>query len=122
MNNYARRMFLLWPAVGVLLFFQQADAQFERLYESWRWAHFTTTSGLPSNIVESVIEADDSTVWVSTAKGIAWYDGYRWIPVIVDSLFPQQRVRIISKYNKGKMFVVLFGSLYIGSAVQDKLS
>ncbi|MFA6456095.1 MAG: ATP-binding protein [Bacteroidota bacterium] len=89
--------------------------QTEQFYESWRWTHFTKITGLPSDIVEDIIEADDSTVWVSTAKGIAWYDGYRWNPIIVDSLYPEQRVRKVVKFANDKIFVILNRSLYIGN-------
>ena len=112
MKYNVKRIFL-WTALGVL-FFQHANSQYEMLYENWRWAHFTTEAGLPSNVVENVLEADDSTVWVSTPKGIAWYDGFRWNPVIVDSLFPQQRVRSIHRYHHSKIFAVLLGVIYIG--------
>ncbi len=41
--------------------------------------HFTTESGLPSNQVSALFEASDKTIWVSTSKGPAWYNGYKWI-------------------------------------------
>ncbi|MBI3190029.1 MAG: hypothetical protein HYZ33_05215 [Ignavibacteriales bacterium] len=53
-------------------------SQSESFNEDWRWVHFTTESGLPSNIINEIYEASDSVVWVSTPSGLAWFDGFRW--------------------------------------------
>jgi signal transduction histidine kinase/ligand-binding sensor domain-containing protein len=47
----------------------------------WRWIRFTTDSGLPSNDVHAVIDTRAGTPWAVTAGGLAWFDGYEWIPV-----------------------------------------
>src|ERR1041384_7944850 len=44
----------------------------------WRWSEFTTESGLPSDHIYFIAEPRDSTTWVATGAGYAWYDGYRW--------------------------------------------
>src|SRR5437879_2822608 len=44
----------------------------------WRWSEFTTESGLPSDHIYLIAETKDGTIWVATAAGYAWYDGYRW--------------------------------------------
>ncbi len=95
---------------------QNVHSQFEHFYESWRWSHFTTSSGLPSDVVENIIETESGVPWVSTAKGLAWYDGYRWNSIPVDSSKPNQRARLISKYYNDKIFVILDGSLYQGNS------
>ncbi len=46
--------------------------------QSWRWVHFTTESGLPSNNVFDVVETPDSTLWAVCDAGLAWYDGFQW--------------------------------------------
>lgn len=96
------------------MFFQQADAQFERLYESWRWAHFTTTSGLPSNIVDDIVETDNGTVWASTVFGIAWFDGFRWNKVMQFNGLPEKHPTQIFKGLKNTLLVVIDGNLFIG--------
>jgi signal transduction histidine kinase len=60
------------------------------------------------------VETTDSTAWVSTYGGIAWYDGYRWNPVIVDSSLTNQRVRTIEPFGGNYVCVILAGSLYVG--------
>ncbi|MBI3194035.1 MAG: PAS domain S-box protein [Ignavibacteriae bacterium] len=55
------------------------QAQTYNFDESFRWVHYTTESGLPSNQISAIYESADSTIWVSTSKGPAWYNGYRWI-------------------------------------------
>ncbi|MBP6671500.1 MAG: hypothetical protein KA247_00010 [Bacteroidetes bacterium] len=94
---------------------QTAQSQFEQFYESWRWSHFTTASGLPSDVVEGIIESEDNIPWVTTAKGVAWYDGYRWNPILVDSARPNLRARMISKYHHDNIFIILDGDLYVGN-------
>ncbi len=51
--------------------------------QSWRWAHFTTASGLPSNRIIQIIDSKDSPPWVITSGGLAWFDGFQWN--VVDS-------------------------------------
>jgi len=114
-EKYLMRASFLTLSLCLLVIVSPSDAQFEHFYENWRWAHFTTKTGLPSNAVEEIIETDDGTVWVSTTKGIAWYDGYRWNHVVVDSQFPEQHVRKIEPYYGGKIFALLSGALYIGN-------
>ena len=65
-------------AAGVLY---GADAsRFEHIQEHWRWSHFDRSVGLPSEHVAQILGGGDGTVWASTAKGVAWYDGYFWHP------------------------------------------
>ncbi len=90
------------------------SAQFEQLYESWRWAHFTTKSGLPSNTIESIVEAADSTVWVVTNQGVAWYDGFHWNPVFIDSISADRRIRQVVPYGR-KLLVNIGGRLFVGN-------
>ncbi|MFA6470045.1 MAG: histidine kinase [Bacteroidota bacterium] len=108
-------MFINLILIGVLALLNNSFGQTEQFYENWRWTHFTTKTGLPSDIVEDVLEADDGTVWVSTAKGIAWYDGFRWNPIIVDSLYPDERVKKIVKKNNENIFVIQNGKLFVGN-------
>ncbi len=101
--------------VFFLIFFpRNAYPQFEQFYESWRWAHFTTASGLPSDVVEAIIETDNGIPWVSTPKGLAWYDGYDWKSIVIDSAKPHQRSRTISPFFGSKLFVIQDGDLYVG--------
>jgi len=65
-------LFLLIALLPFQLFSQ------EMYDEPWRWVHFTAEAGLPSNKIIGIVETADSTVWVSTANGLAWYDGYEW--------------------------------------------
>jgi two-component system, NarL family, sensor histidine kinase UhpB len=51
--------------------------------QEWRWIEFSTESGLPSNYIYNLVESPDGTPWVVTSGGIAWFDGYQWIPVPV---------------------------------------
>ncbi len=81
-----RRRILSGALIGVLLWLASsavpmASAQ-TTLVEEWRWVHFGVAEGLPSPVVHSVARARDGTVWAATERGPAWYDGYRWQPVL----------------------------------------
>lgn len=91
-----------------------ARAQFDAFYETWRWAHFTTATGLPSDVVEDVVETDDGMVWATTRKGLAWYDKFHWHSIVVDSANPTQRIRVIEKHSKNKLLIIVNGALFLG--------
>jgi PAS domain S-box-containing protein len=55
-----------------------APSPLDHIQEHWRWSHFDQATGLPSLRVQQILRAGDGTVWVSTSKGAAWYDGYFW--------------------------------------------
>ncbi len=56
-------------------------AQPDSLNESWRWAHFTRESGLPSNSIYEIYESSDGVIWVSTPLGLGVFDGFRWYAI-----------------------------------------
>jgi ligand-binding sensor domain-containing protein len=65
--------------------------------------------------VDEILEADDGTMWVSTTKGIAWYDGFRWNKIEVEPNHSSKRPTKISKgYNKN-ILVLLNEKVYIGN-------
>lgn len=97
----------------LLLFTAPLSAQFEQLYENWRWAHFTTKDGLPSNHIEEVVETKNNTVWVITPEGAAWYDGFRWNSIYIDSLLADRHIRQMLPF-KGKLLVNAGGRLFFG--------
>ncbi|GEM_PF-1086842 len=71
---------LIGIAVHSIIFNHSASAQGEYFDEDWRWVHFTTESGLPSNIIFEIRETPGGTPWVNTPKGYAWYNGHQWVP------------------------------------------
>jgi signal transduction histidine kinase/ligand-binding sensor domain-containing protein len=80
-RRHARFILLVLPLFILLPDVRPLTAQFERLYEEWRWVRFDVSSGLPSPRVLDVFEASDGKVWALTSAGLAWFDGYRWTPV-----------------------------------------
>jgi PAS domain S-box-containing protein len=60
------------------LYAVSGSAQNGTINDSWRWVHFGPESGLPQGPVETITEDKDSTIWVGTAKGLTWFDGYQW--------------------------------------------
>lgn len=80
--------------------------------EEWRWAHFTTEHGLPSNQANQIIEANDGTIWVRTTNGIAWFDGYHWINV---SSLPSATITGISHSKGDSVIVQYIDTVYVGN-------
>lgn len=102
-----------------LIFFpRNAYPQFEQFYESWRWAHFTTASGLPSDVVEDVIQSEDGVVWASTYAGLAWYDGYRWNKILNSQGLPEKRASQIAKGINNSIIAIIDGALFVGDTVR----
>lgn len=81
--------------------------------EAWRWVHFTTESGLPSNRVQHVVETA-GVVWAGTASGVAWFDGYRWIPVAESGGLPAVGVSSMVATPQWGVLVVANQRLYRG--------
>ncbi len=82
-NLFLNRFYSRWFCLLIFVCgsFSMLEAQTNPYDEPWRWVHFTRETGLPSNIVLDITETTDSVIWVSTANGLAWYDGFKWIPV-----------------------------------------
>ena len=89
-------------------------AQDSTLYEDWRWALFTTENGLPSNRVYDIIETSDGIPWAVTNNGIAWYNGFKWIPAIVKPVILTKRPSRMIPDRNGNLLVVADGDLYVG--------
>ena len=96
-------------------------AQTDIFNESWRWAHFTTESGLPSNNIYNIIETADSTLWALSDAGIAWYDGFQWINVpIAKSMLPNF-LGPISDYCRDSV-IYYFGGICKGGNRVSRIS
>ncbi|MBI4547432.1 MAG: PAS domain S-box protein [Ignavibacteriae bacterium] len=81
--------------------------------EDWRWVHFTTRSGLPSDHVYSLVETKNGTIWIATAAGLAWYDGYQWIPSQTIEL-PQGGPMFLYTYDNDKILFSYRNKIYFG--------
>ena len=86
------------------------------LYEAWRWVHFTTDSGLPSNQVLQVVETPAGTVWAATQRGLAWYDDYRWHAIREGDGIPERASQQLVPLPDDSVLAVMDGRLYIGDA------
>lgn len=91
--------------------FPQTDTGFD---QDWRWVHFTVQSGLPSNHIYDIAETADGMVWVATAGGLAWYDGYRWISIDT-AIVPAGRPNSFTVDSTGRLTIVVHTTLYQGT-------
>ena len=106
---------LLVALVGALLALPPlVSAQIENVQDAWRWTAFTTRNGLPSNIVYDVQETSQGVVWASTARGLAWYDGYVWHPVGADLGLPADQITLMLAEGDTSLLVVMGRRLFTG--------
>jgi PAS domain S-box-containing protein len=89
-------------------------AQFETFRQAWRWAEFTTESGLPSNRIVALVETPSGSIWAGTQSGLAWYDGYLWTPITPAKGLPSKPPSSINIYSTDKLLVVVDRRLYLG--------
>jgi len=99
---------------GICLLVSRLSAQDERFYEAWRWAGFTTESGLPSDRVRDVVETGDGTVWVVTMFGLAWYDGFRWNQIDSSAGAPVQRIQAAKRFGSHQLILRCDRKWYVG--------
>jgi PAS domain S-box-containing protein len=98
----------------VLSSFSLSQSQLLDFGEKSRWVHFTTSSGLPSGEIISIFESSDSTLWVSTLTGIAWYDGFRWRKGDETSGWPIDKGISIRGEYQGKILINVLGAYWLG--------
>ncbi|MGA3244780.1 MAG: two-component regulator propeller domain-containing protein [Bacteroidota bacterium] len=93
----------------------QVSAQLPLFHESWRWSHFTTESGLPSNQVFCIAETPAGTIWVGTDKGLAWFDEFGWNTIDSGQGIPSTEISLIEPYGNDSILVFAGKDLYLGS-------
>ena len=107
------------PLYCVLIFILNCTGivytQEEKFAEEWRWVQFTTASGLPSNNILTVLETSDGTIWVCTSNGIAYFDGYQWIPIDESKGIPHGLPALINESYNNRIFVIIDGRAYEGN-------
>ncbi|MCW5895973.1 MAG: PAS domain S-box protein [Bacteroidetes bacterium] len=91
-----------------------AHAQLPPFDQEWRWVHFTTESGLPSDNIYNVVETSDGTPWVATSRGVAWFDGYRWNTVDTSLVLPVGRTNAFYALPDDRILLVTRGKAFIG--------
>jgi signal transduction histidine kinase/streptogramin lyase len=101
--------------LGMALFAADLGAQsrFPDLSAEWRWVDFGPASGLPGGEVAELVEVD-TTVWVRTDHGVAFYDGFVWTVVGPDRGLPAAAPTSLAASPSGEIFVVAGGGIYRG--------
>jgi PAS domain S-box-containing protein len=89
-------------------------AQTDTFEESWRWALFTTASGLPSDRVLDIVETHDGVVWAATDAGAAWFDGFQWHPVEPPGGGPAVGPTSLQTDGRGGVWMVTRSMLFRG--------
>jgi PAS domain S-box-containing protein len=112
--SYLKNIFIVTSWL-LACFVLPVEAQNESFSEEWRWIQFTTASGLPSNDVSSILETNDSTIWICTPKGVAYFDDYQWIPIDTSKGLPHGSVVEIEKAYDNFILVHIEHKIFIGN-------
>ena len=110
------RLKIKYSLILAFLFISQVLlAQSYKTEERWRWTHFTIEDGLPSNAVFNVIETRDSTPWVNTREGLAWFNGYYWVGIDSNKGLPKQQMSLLlPDFNDSVLVMDRARRLYYG--------
>jgi PAS domain S-box-containing protein len=90
-------------------------AQARAINDSWRWVHYTTQSGLPSDRVFQICETKSGGVWAATQNGLAWYNGYYWQGINQTRGLPSRYASSVIRAAGDSIFTVIDGHLYCGT-------
>jgi len=90
-------------------------AQLEGLNDVWRWTTFSVEDGLPSNRITALLETPNGVPWVSTARGLAWFDGYLWNAVGPRQGLPAEPVSLAVAVRDTNMLVVMGTRFFVGN-------
>ena len=89
----------------------------EQFHERWRWTHFSTADGLPSNRIVQLIDVD-GVPYVGTDAGFARYDGWRWEIIGEDHGLPAEAVESLAAAPNGTIWVSTSSGLFAGDGVR----
>jgi len=109
-----KRFFLLFLISFIII--QNSYSQFESFSQDWRWVHFTTETGLPSNQIFNVTETRDGTAWAATSLGIARFDGYQWHAISDTAPLFNKAPQSIIAGNDSTIYAVFDFQIYICSS------
>jgi len=80
---------------------------------SWRVARFAG-AGLRSPIITSLTESESGRIWVSTASGIAWFDGWRFRDGRTEPNMLNRAALAIRPMRGDSVLVLMNNLLYVG--------
>ncbi len=90
----------------LLLLAQPLSAQMPEVYDEWRWVRFDLYSGLSSPFILDLVELPIGVPWLHLRSGLAWYDGFQWEDVPLDSL-------VSAEISRGRVSVDSTGVLLV---------
>ncbi len=82
--------------------------------EEWRWVTLTADSGLPAGRVQAIEADGDETVWVGTDRGVAWFDGYQFVPPVTGDAGLPRDVRRITRMDNGDVVLLADRDVWVG--------
>ncbi|HZK38957.1 MAG TPA: hypothetical protein VFD23_02245 [Clostridia bacterium] len=77
---------------------------------------FTEKNGLPSNLVSCVLFDKSDCLWAGTAKGLAWFNGKKFVPVAFPGKSTSSAVTMLFCDDTGRLWVGNGSKLFTYSA------
>lgn len=88
-----------------LLTFSAVSAQ------TYRFRYYTSSTGLPSNIIYSLFQDSKGYIWFGTDSGVSRYDGVQYLNFSKEDGLPDASVRSILEDRSGNIWIVTKGGL-----------
>ncbi len=87
-------LWLAWPVAG------QPQGTTNKVERRYRFDVFTTEHGLPSGVVNAVLQTSEPYIWLGTANGLVRFDGVRFIPITPPELVSSRISTLYEDQNK----------------------
>lgn len=80
-------------------------------FDGTTWTSWTRRDGLPGNIVYSLVQDAEGTIWAGTDNGVARFDGERWTAVGVEQGFVHAHVYALAVTPAGDVWAATRGAV-----------
>ena len=76
-----------------------------------KFTNYSVADGLPSNSVNSILEAHDGTMWFATSSGLSSFADGRWVNRSASNGLPSSDIRLIFEDSKQVLWIATSGGL-----------
>ncbi|MBF0160932.1 MAG: regulator [Magnetococcales bacterium] len=80
-------------------------------FDGKQWRNYSVTEGLPGTVVYSLARDGQGTLWAGTDRGVAWFDGNRWHP-LMDGHLQQSHVYTLATAPGGDLWAGSRGNVF----------
>ena len=80
-------------------------------YDGTKWRNYTTADGLAGNIVYSIAQSADGTLWFGTSRGLSRFDGAAWRNYTHADGLPNENIYALALDADGRLWIGLHGAV-----------